>query len=69
MVTQNTSDQRFACTATCQYTLTNQRPLHTFECNFALAANARQEAACDLDGTGPDHFGEVHPTKFVCQPR
>ena len=62
-------DTRYACTATCQYTVAGQRPLQTFSCNYRLDANEAEKIACDLDGTGPGYFAELRPTKYVCQPR
>jgi len=69
MVVANTESTSFACTATCQYTLAGERPLYTFDCNYALSPNEVENVACDIDGGGPEHFGELRPTKFVCEPR
>jgi len=69
LVVSNSSDQSYACTASCQYKVAGERPLLTLGCNYALAANAAEKVACDVDGNGPDHFGELLPTKFTCQPR
>ena len=69
LLVSNSSDQSYACSATCKYTLAGERPLHTFDCNYALAPNAPENVACDIDGSGPNHFAELQPTKFVCEPR
>lgn len=69
LMVSNGGDGGFACTASCQYTITGERPLQTFSCNFNLGANSADKVACDLDGKGPGHFNEVRPTRFVCQPR
>ncbi len=69
LTVSNGGDGAYACTASCQYTVTGERPLQTFSCNFSLGANADEKIACDLDGKGPGHFNEVRPTRFVCQPR
>lgn len=59
MVVANGDTKRYACSATCKYTLAGERPLHTFDCNYALAANAPQNVACDIGGGGPNHFAEL----------
>lgn len=69
LTTSNGGETRYACTATCQYKITGQRPLQTFSCNFALGANAPEKITCDLDGGSANYFAELRPTKFVCQPR
>lgn len=69
LIVSNGSDGAYACTASCQYTVTGERPLQTLSCNYSLGANTADKVACDLDGKGPGHFNEVRPTRFVCQPR
>lgn len=69
LVVSNGGDKSYACTASCQYKITGQRPLQTFGCNYALGANTPEKTACDLDGGSANYFSEVRPTKFVCQPR
>ena len=69
LTVSNGGDKAYACSASCQYTVTGQRPLQTFSCNYSLGASTAEKTACDLDGSGPGHFNEVRPTRFVCQPR
>lgn len=69
LVVSNLTDEAYACTASCRYKLTGQRPLYTLDCNYALRANTDENVACDVDGTGPQSFGELLPVKFTCQPR
>ena len=69
LVVSNGGDKSYACTASCQYKITGQRPLQTFGCNYALGANTPEKTACDLNGGSADYFSELRPTKFVCQPR
>lgn len=69
LVVSNGGNKRYACTASCQYKITGQRPLQTFSCNYALSANTPGKIACDLEGGSANHFSEIRPTKFVCQPR
>ena len=69
LTVSNSGDGKYACTASCQYTVTGERPLQTFSCNYSLGAKTADKIACDLDGKGPGHFNEVRPTRFVCQPR
>ncbi|KFL24752.1 hypothetical protein JP75_12365 [Devosia riboflavina] len=68
LVVSNGDGNSYACTASCQYKITGQRPLQTFACNYALGAGAPEKTACDLKGGSPNYFSEIRPTKFVCQP-
>lgn len=69
LVVSNGGATNYACSASCQYKITGQRPLQTFKCDYALGANTPEKTACDLEGGSANHFSEVRPTKFVCEPR
>lgn len=69
LLVSNGGDKSYACTASCQYKITGQRPLQTLSCNYALGANTTEKTACDLEGGSANYFSEIRPTKFVCQPR
>ena len=68
LLVSNGGDTNYACSASCQYKITGQRPVQTFKCNYALGADTPEKTACHLDGGSANHFSEVRPTKFVCEP-
>jgi hypothetical protein len=69
VIASNGSGNTYACTATCRYKVTGQRPIQTYNCNFALGANAAEKTECTLNGDGPGHFAETLPTRMMCEPR
>ena len=69
LTVSNSGAGNYACSASCQYTISGQRALQTLSCNYSLPGNTDEKTACDLDGKGPNYFADLRPTRFVCQPR